>query len=437
MLIELLNVFEMIGLLVAFSTLLRNQNNDYAQSIDIDSKGNVFIAGYTYGLQKDIFIIKFNSDLSKILKTFTVSSSGNDIPFAISIDENDDVFVVGITDHSNEFLKNYDKVKYGELGSNDGFIIKISNDLDTIYKVAIIGSNFSDEIRDIKVTKYEVFVCGFTFNSSQFPNLIYYGKKGEADAFIIKLSKNLDTLYKTAIIASTSSELINDIELDKDGNVFAVGTLNSAFAEFSENRKIYGSAALEDIFVVKLSNNLDKLYKTAIIGSCITYNSYDFGLNRIYYGESGNADIFVSKLSNDLDTLYNTAIISSKGGESSVFGIHLVNNDLIVVFTSEDYKSVGGDTKREFCGNGGLKDILIAYMSKNLYDLKKILILTGSGEDDGCYYRGKCSAKFLNKVFVVFIINKLFDIHSYNFKNIAGNGNYNLSIFSFACLKGG
>jgi len=230
-----------------------------------------------------------------------------------------------------------------------------------------------------------------TLNSSQFPNSIYIGKRGEADAFIMKLSKDLDTLYKTAIITGTSSEVINDLELDKEGNVFAVGTVTSTFAEFSE----------KDVFVVKLSNNLDKLYKTAILGSSlydygssividdnneifvsgITYNAYDFAINRIYYGEVGNADVFISKLSNDLDTLYNTAI------------------------------------------------------SKSLDSLNKIVVLTGNGDDDGCYYRGKCLSKFRGEIFVVFSISKVIDISNYSVGNIYGNGAYYIVLFSSSCLK--
>jgi hypothetical protein len=227
------------------------------------------------------------------------------------------------------------------------------------------------------------------------------GKRGEADAFIMKLSKDLDTLYKTAIITGTSSEVINDLELDKEGNVFAVGTVTSTFAEFSENKKIYGSSSLEDVFVVKLSNNLDKIYKTAVLGSSlydygssividdnneifvsgITYNAYDFAINRIYYGEVGNADVFISKLSNDLDTLYNTAI------------------------------------------------------SKSLDSLNKIVVLTGNGDDDGCYYRGKCLSKFRGEIFVVFSISKVIDISNYSVGNIYGNGAYYIGLFSSSCLK--
>jgi len=294
-----------------------------------------------------------------------------------------------------------------------------------------------------------------TLNSSQFPNSIYMGKRGEADAFIMKLSKDLDTLYKTAIITGTSSEVINDLELDKEGNVFAVGTVTSTFAEFSENKKIYGSSSLEDVFVVKLSNNLDKLYKTAVLGSSlydygssividenneifvsgITYNAYDFAINRIYYGEVGNADVFISKLSNDLDTLYNTAIISSKGKESNVFGIEIINSDLVVAFSSDNYKNVGGNAKKLFCNNGGLYDVLVAYISKSLDSLNKIVVLTGNGDDYGYYYRGKCLSKFRGEIFVVFSISKVIDISNYSVGNIYGNGNYYIGLFSSSCLK--
>jgi|GEM_PF-1987683 len=324
----------------------------------------------------------------------------------------------------------------------DGYNLKIiSKQKDNFYKIYDISGNF--------------IMKGYL--KEGFTN-IRLNKKG---IYILKLKKksykfiDLDTLYKTAIITGTSSEVINDLELDKEGNVFAVGTVTSTFAEFSENKKIYGSSSLEDVFVVKLSNNLDKLYKTAVLGSSfydygssividenneifvsgITYNAYDFAINRIYYGEVGNADVFISKLSNDLDTLYNTAIISSKGKESNVFGIEIINSDLVVAFSSDNYKNVGGNVKKLFCNNGGLYDVLVAYISKSLDSLNKIVVLTGNGDDDGCYYRGKCLSKFRGEIFVVFSISKVIDISNYSVGNIYGNGNYYIGLFSSSCLK--
>jgi hypothetical protein len=53
------------------------------------------------------------------------------------------------------------------------------------------------------------------------------------------------------------------------------------------------------------------------------------------------------------------------------------------------------------------------------------VVLTGNGDDDGCYYRGKCLSKFRGEIFVVF----------YSVGNIYGNGNYYIGLFSSSCLK--
>jgi hypothetical protein len=248
-----------------------------------------------------------------------------------------------------------------------------------------------------------VFVGGGTWNSSDFAdNRVIYGTTDNYDAFVVKLSNNLNTLYRTAILASSANDNAYALAIDNNGNVF-VGGWTGDFSDFADNRVIYGATGSGDAFVVKLSNGLDTLYRTAILTSSsvdyanalaidnngnvfvggYTNNFFNFANNRVIYGANGSWDAFVVKLSNGLDTLRRTAILASTNGEDGVYGLYVSPDGSYVLASSTtgDANNVGGDVSRYWCGSGGSGDIFIARLSGDLNNLQKIVIATGNGYD--------------------------------------------------------
>jgi hypothetical protein len=184
-------------------------------------------------------------------------------------------------------------------------------------------------------------VGGWTDNSSNFAdNRVIYGDTGSGDAFVVKLSNDLNTLYRTAILASSSSDFAYALAIDNSGNVF-VGGYTAGPSDFADNRVIYGDTGLTDAFVVKLSNNLN--------------------------------------------TLYTTAILASANSEDGVWGLYVSPDGSYVLASSATYdaNNVGGAVSRYWCGSGGSRDIFIARLSGDLNNLQKIVIATGNGSDAG------------------------------------------------------
>jgi len=407
-------------LIIDPTAILTSSSHDQARALAIDNSGNVFVGGFTvnslgfatdrviYGTTgaSDVFVVKLSNDLSTLYKTAILASSAVDNAFALAIDNSGNVFVGGRTNNPLGFAANI--VIYGTTGTYDAFVAKLSNDLNTLYKTAILASDSSDVVHALAVDNNgNVFAGGVTLNYSNFAiNRVIYGTIGglNIDAFVVKLSNDLDTLYKTAILASSASEGVDALAIDNSGNVF-VGGSTGLHSNFAINRVIYGTTGglNYDAFVVKLSNDLDTLYKTAILASSShddayalaidnsgnvfvggrTENSSDFAINRVIYGTTGGGDAFVIKLSNDLNTLYRTAILASSDNESGIRGLYVSTDGSYVLASSNtlDANNVGGAVSRYWCGSGGNRDIFIARLSGDLNNLQKIVIATGNGGD--------------------------------------------------------
>ncbi|MCD4795057.1 MAG: SBBP repeat-containing protein [Bacteroidales bacterium] len=125
------------------STFIGGSDYEEANSIALDNSDNVFITGYTwssdfptsttaydnsYNTAKDVFISKFNSDLSSLSASTFLGGSGEDSGTEIAVDNAGNVFVTGYTTSSNypTTASAYD-VSYA--GDDDVFISKLDNNL--------------------------------------------------------------------------------------------------------------------------------------------------------------------------------------------------------------------------------------------------------------------------------------------------------------------
>jgi len=327
--------------------------------------------------------------------TAILTSSSYDYAYALAIDNNGNVFVGGYTFNSSDFADN--RVIYGTTGLDDAFVVKLSNDLNTLYTTAILTSSSTDIAHALAIdSSGNVFVGGYTRNSSDFAtNRVIYGTTGSDDAFVVKLSNDLNTLYTTAILTSSSYEYAYALAIDSSGNVF-VGGLTSNSSNFAINRVIYGTTGLDDVFVVKLSNDLNTLYTTAILASSYlesanalaidnsgnvfvggyTFNSSDFADNRVIYGTADNYDAFVVKLSNDLNTLYTTAILASSSLENA--NALAIDNNGNVFVGGETSNSSDFATNRVIYGTPGSSDVFVVKLSNDLNTLYRTAILAGT-----------------------------------------------------------
>jgi Ethanolamine utilization protein EutJ (predicted chaperonin) len=172
-----------------------------------------------------------------------LTGSGGDYAYALAIDNSGNVFVGGGTGNSSDFATN--RVIYGTSGGGDAFVVKLSNDLNTLYRTVILTSDSDDVAFALAIDNSgNVFVGGLTGNSSNFAtNRVIHGTTGWFEAFVVKLSNDLNTLYRTAILASEARDDAYALAIDNSGNVFVGGRTRKS-SNFATTRVIYGTTGM-------------------------------------------------------------------------------------------------------------------------------------------------------------------------------------------------
>ena len=191
------------------STYLGGSGGDYANSIAIDSSGNVYVAGNTsstnfpetgggaqpsYGGGGDAFVSKLNSSLTSILRSSYLGGSGGDFAYSIAIDSSGNVYVAGETASTN-FPETGGSAQpsYGG-GSADAFVSILNSALTSILQSTYLGGSGIDYAYSIAIDSAgNVYVAGGT-DSTNFPETggsaqPSYG--GGGDAFLTKFDSSL------------------------------------------------------------------------------------------------------------------------------------------------------------------------------------------------------------------------------------------------------
>ena len=213
---------------------------DYAYGVALDSSGNVFVAGYTWGALPgqstsgayDAFVRKYNSaGVEQWTRQFGTNT--NDGAYSVAVDSSGNVFVSGYTGGTfpgqspsgldDAFMRKYDSAGVEQWTRQFGS----AND-DCAYSVAVDSSG-------------NVFVAGYT--GGTFPG---QSSAGERDAFICKYdSAGLEQW--TRQFGSDSKDLARGVAVDPSGNSFVVGETWGTLPGQS-------SSGLHDAFVRKYNS---------------------------------------------------------------------------------------------------------------------------------------------------------------------------------------
>jgi methionine-rich copper-binding protein CopC len=393
------------------STYLGGTQTDYGYCIDLDQDNNVFIGGHTgsndfpvtnpsvnsYSGSGDIFISKFDSNLTTLLASTYIGGTNYDTILDMALDKTGNIYFTGITSSSDfpttsgAYNTSYHKNDQGSFLFYDAFVSKINNNLDTILASTYIGGKYDDVGRAIAIDKHnDVYITGNTY-SKEFPSTIgSYDNtyNGNESIFISKLNSNLTTLYASTFIGSGS---VSNIAIDSSQNIFIAGGADATFPTTSGSYDETFNGGSSDAFIAKFDNNLATLLASTFLGgglgdgvSKIVLDSSD----NIYIGGStanstflfpttvnaynraignGGEDIFLSKLDNNLTTLFASTFLGGNNfNELMDMVLDQYQNVYIFVFTgSTDLPAFYGvyDT---YNINGS---VYIAKFEKNLSNL--------------------------------------------------------------------
>ena len=301
---------------------------DEIRGLAVDSNGNAFVCGTTYGSfvpgfgGSDIFVAKV-SPSGEVLWIDQSGTIGGDSATSIEVDAEGNAYVAGWTSGS------MDGVRTPVTGYEDALVMKYSSDGQRVWtrQFNTAPRPLGNRIHGLCVYKDRVYVTGLT-NGSEAGNLFLYafdlngtfqwkqllaqsgvdktgfagentaGKAvtaddsgvyicgvtlgfqggfegtpylgGTWDAFIIKFDLNGNKLWSN-LIGTAGSDLAYDVKTDSVGDVYLVGSTDSSL----DGQTRIGSS---DAFIIKYSSQGTKLY-THLIGTTTVDSGYGICLD--------------------------------------------------------------------------------------------------------------------------------------------------------------
>jgi len=391
---------------------ISNDINEMAYGMNVDDSGYVYVTGYvasTAGMGDwDIFVSKLSPDLSQLISTALIygDSGYYDLGFSIDFDSEGNVYIAGWTFDTTSNFGGGNVVYYGEKGIVDAFVLKMNSDLDSILSTAIITSPSVDQAFSVYYRNDTVYVGGVASDADNFSasRTIYGTHSGTYDmsGFVTALSGDLMTHYATAIVASPSPDYGEGIYVGHD-RVYLFGYTYDPDG-FSSSRVVYGPTGNGDAFVTVFTNDLSHV-QTIILASDsldiargilevdsgniivagITANAPNFSTDRIIQGPAGNDDIYLTLLDSSLSPV-RTLVVASPSFDRIDYGtersLGILGNRVAVYAYSDYITALGGSIEKNMCGTGGSSDAVVIWINPSLDSAMAVSVLTGNGTDN-------------------------------------------------------
>jgi hypothetical protein len=306
---------------LAYSTYLGGNSDDYGQGIAVDGSGNAYVTGYTlstnfptlnqYQTDKantDVFVTKIDTTKSgndSLVYSTYLGGSSQDYGYGIAVDGSGNAYVTGYTNSTDFPTLNQYQTDPGD-GNWDVFVTKIDTTKsgnDSLVYSTYLGGNSLDYGWGIAVDgSGNAYVTGET-HSTNFPTLNQYQTdQASLDAFVTKIDTTKsgnDSLVYSTYLGGNDWDIGYGIAVDGSGNAYVIGY--TASTDFPTLNQYQTDQAGDDVFVTKLdttkSGNDSLVYSTYLGGS-----DYDSGTGIAVDG-SGNAYVTGYTYSTNFPTL--------------------------------------------------------------------------------------------------------------------------------------
>ncbi|MBI2436825.1 MAG: SBBP repeat-containing protein [Candidatus Magasanikbacteria bacterium] len=305
----------------------------------------------------DIFVAKFSPDLSQLLASTFIGSSGFEQPHGIVIDTLGNVFISAYT-YNSDFPVTNGAYDTSFNGASEIVIAKFSADLKTLKASTFLGgvANESEPLIALD-SSGNVYISGLTA-SNNFPILAgSYDSTFDSkvtSGFIAKFSSSLNSLLASTYVDGGQ---FYSLAIDAINNVYIGGHANTKIDPTGSG---YDQAlnGANDGVIAKYNASLSSLLSWSFLGGSDTEtikdiafdsllnvyviggtNSNNFPVTNGSYDTSSNGmtDVFVSKFSSNLKNLIASTYI---GGTKSQVGMSIVLDGANVVYVTGDTDSV-------------------------------------------------------------------------------------------------
>jgi uncharacterized delta-60 repeat protein len=205
--------------------------HDTPKAIDVDAFGNVYVTGYSYGdgTSSDYATIKYNSDgIEQWVARYNDPGNGNDIVYAMALDDFGNVYVTGESDDDDSRL-NYTTIKYDKDGRR-------------LWMATYNGpGNYNDSPRAITLDALgNVYVTGYS----------YGGAETREDYATIKYNSSGRQLWAVKYAGPSGPphsayDVANAIIVDASGGVYVTGYSDGGLTSYDYSTIKYNSDGME------------------------------------------------------------------------------------------------------------------------------------------------------------------------------------------------
>lgn len=269
---------------------LRGNGDSIIQSIQLDSKGTLWMAGTTTSSdlspslsflqgKSDIFLAKYSEEKKAVDFIAYIGGTGKDECTGMLLDRFENPCIVGITD-SNDFPGAGNQYA----GKSDGIFIRYSPEESKPILSYYLGGEKEDTADDISFdTSGNTIIAGSTasihflkdyFSGSDGLQILKSPTRGKLDAFLIKLSPDTNQLLSIAILGGSQDEISLRTTVDLYGNLYLAGDTESK--DFLDNSYHGG----RDFFVVKMNSFGSQIIYSGIFGGKEWDNLSHFQIDR-------------------------------------------------------------------------------------------------------------------------------------------------------------
>ena len=274
-------------------------DDDHGSSVAVDASGNTYVAGcfssstITYGTTTltsaglaDIYLVKFDPNGNAIWAK-SAGGLGNDYANSVAVDTLGNIYIAGYY-YSPSVTFGVNILTNANADSADLFLAKYDTSGNLIF-VKSVGGGHDDIVNSVAVDNYgNAYIAGYFDNYQMVlgsytllnPNPL------KKEIFLAKYDFNGNVLWAKSI-GGTNDDLASSIAIDNSGNVHLTG-------QFSSHTIIFGSTTLTnmyagnsaDFFLAKYDTNGNVLWAKSAGGAPYDDESYSVAVD-----DSGNSFI--------------------------------------------------------------------------------------------------------------------------------------------------
>jgi len=318
-------------------------SSDKAASVTLTNSGTYIVAGSTESTDGDVhgkhgnsdsydyWVVKLNSD-GDTLWTKCYGGSSSDRATSI-IQTNDDAYLLA------GYTVSTDGDVHGNNGSVDVWLVKLNSEGDTLWTKCYGGSSNDQPNTIIQTHDDGYLVAGSTISTDG----DVHGNHGGADAWLIKLNSDGDSLW-TKCYGGSSDEIASSIiQINDDGYIMA------GFA-VSTDGDVHGNHGERDAWLVKLNSDGDTLWTKCFGGSYLDKAGSIIQTNDDGYlvsvetdsddgdihGYHGGNDIWLIKINSDGDSLWTKCYGGSLSEEARSIIQTMDGQSVLAAYTSSN-----------------------------------------------------------------------------------------------------